>query len=221
MENSLNSNSRTKDYGKNKIIAASLFTLETAKSPGAIYGPFSDKIYISITVQRKLLNSVHTELLAITLALAMQNWGENFAKEWVKYRFLAMPANANSIANVQREWILRPCSHLVQIFVYVTIDAIVDAIEDANVVLEGLQILREPYCKTTGLIIFVSGQAIDKYYLPVIVPIGVTGNVLSFLVSGQILVNRQISGKWTDFWKMNTFLVSGHILVSGYILVSG
>ena len=212
MENSLNRNSRTKDYGKNKIIAASLLPLETAKSPGAIYGPFSDKIHISITVQRKLLNSVHTELLAITLALAMQNWGENF---------LAMPANANSIANVQREWILRPCSHLVQIFVYVTIDAIVDAIEDANVVLEGLQILREPYCKTTGLIIFVSGQAIDKYYLPVIVPIGVTGNVLSFLVSGQILVNRQISGKWTDFWKVNTFLVSGHILVSGYILVSG
>ena len=42
MENSLSSNSRTKDYGKNKIIAASLFTLETAKSPGAIYGPFSD-----------------------------------------------------------------------------------------------------------------------------------------------------------------------------------
>ena len=29
---------------------------------------------------------------------------------------------------------------------------------------------------------FFSGQEIDKYYLPVIVPVGVAGNVLSFLV---------------------------------------
>ena len=32
-------------------------------------------------------------------------------------------------------------------------------------------------------IIFVSGDFINKYYFPVFVPIGVTGNILSFLVS--------------------------------------
>ena len=29
----------------------------------------------------------------------MQKWVENFAKEWIEYPFLAMPANNNSIAN--------------------------------------------------------------------------------------------------------------------------
>ena len=33
----------------------------------------------------------------------MQKWVENFAKEWVEYPFLAMPTNANSIANAQCE----------------------------------------------------------------------------------------------------------------------
>ena len=56
------------------------------------------------------LNSVHTELLAIVSALAKQKWVENFAKEWVEYpSFLAMPANANSIANAQGEPILTLC----------------------------------------------------------------------------------------------------------------
>ena len=41
------------------------------------------------------LGPVHTELLAI----AMQKLVENFVKEWVKYPFLAMPANAIAIAN--------------------------------------------------------------------------------------------------------------------------
>ena len=51
------------------------------------------------------LSFVHTELLAIAiaLALAMQKWVENFAKEWVQYPFLAMPAKANSIGNAQYE----------------------------------------------------------------------------------------------------------------------
>ena len=49
------------------------------------------------------LSSVHTELLAI--ALAMQKWVEIFAKEWVP--FLAMPATANSIANAQCERTLK------------------------------------------------------------------------------------------------------------------
>ena len=48
------------------------------------------------------LESVHTELLAI----AMQKWVENFAKEPIKHPFLAMPANTHSIANAQCEWIL-------------------------------------------------------------------------------------------------------------------
>ena len=34
----------------------------------------------------RVLGPVHTELLAI--ALAMQKWVENFAKEWVEYPFL-------------------------------------------------------------------------------------------------------------------------------------
>ena len=46
-----------------------------------------------------VLSSVHTELLAI----AMQKWMENFAKEWVEYPFLAMPANAHSITSAQCE----------------------------------------------------------------------------------------------------------------------
>ena len=54
----------------------------------------------------KYLSSVHTDLLAIALALAMQTWVENFAKEWVEYPFSAMPANANSITNTQCEWTL-------------------------------------------------------------------------------------------------------------------
>ena len=33
---------------------------------------------------------------------------ENFAKEWVEYPFLAMLANANSIANTQCERTLNP-----------------------------------------------------------------------------------------------------------------
>ena len=41
------------------------------------------------------LSSVHTELLPI----AMQKWLENFAKEWVEYPFLAIPANVNGISN--------------------------------------------------------------------------------------------------------------------------
>ena len=49
------------------------------------------------------LSSVHTELLAI----AMQNWVENFAKDLVEYPFFAMYTNANSIANVQWERTLR------------------------------------------------------------------------------------------------------------------
>ena len=32
---------------------------------------------------------------------------DNFIKEWVEYPFLAMPANANSIANAQCEQTLR------------------------------------------------------------------------------------------------------------------
>ena len=44
---------------------------------------------------------VHTELLAI----AMQKWIENLAKEWVEYLFLAMPAK-NAMANAQCERIL-------------------------------------------------------------------------------------------------------------------
>ena len=31
--------------------------------------------------------------------------------------------------------------------------------------------------------IFISGDFINKYYFPVFVPIGITGNILSFLVS--------------------------------------
>ena len=49
------------------------------------------------------LSSVHIELLAI----AMQNWVENFAKAWVEYPFLAMPDNVNSIAYAQCERTLR------------------------------------------------------------------------------------------------------------------
>ena len=33
----------------------------------------------------------------------MQRWVDNFAREWVEYPFLAMPANTNAIANVQCE----------------------------------------------------------------------------------------------------------------------
>ena len=51
------------------------------------------------------LSSIHTELLAIALALAMQKWVKNFAKD--EYPFLAMPANADSIANAQCERILK------------------------------------------------------------------------------------------------------------------
>ena len=39
----------------------------------------------------------------IALALAIQKWVENFAKEWVEYPFLAMPAKANDVANAQYE----------------------------------------------------------------------------------------------------------------------
>ena len=51
---------------------------------------------------RAPLSSVHTKLLA----MAMQKWVKNFAKEYVQYPFLAMPANPNSIANAQCERIL-------------------------------------------------------------------------------------------------------------------
>ena len=33
------------------------------------------------------------------------------------------------------------------------------------------------------MLFFTKGDALDKYYLPVMAPIGVTGNILSFLVS--------------------------------------
>ena len=49
------------------------------------------------------MGSVHTELLPKALALAMQKWVEKFAKKWAEHPFLAMPANANSIANSQCE----------------------------------------------------------------------------------------------------------------------
>ena len=42
------------------------------------------------------VRSIHTELLATALESAMQTWVENFAKEWVEYLFLAIPANANA-----------------------------------------------------------------------------------------------------------------------------
>ena len=48
---------------------------------------------------RAPLSSVYIQLLAI----AIQKWVENLATEWVKYPFLAMPANPNSIANAQCE----------------------------------------------------------------------------------------------------------------------
>ena len=41
----------------------------------------------------------------------MQKWVENFAKDWIEYTFLAMPANANSIANTQCERNLRVKLH--------------------------------------------------------------------------------------------------------------
>ena len=37
----------------------------------------------------------------------MQKWVENFAKAWVEYPFLAMPAKANSITYAQCERTLR------------------------------------------------------------------------------------------------------------------
>ena len=40
-----------------------------------------------------VLGPVHTNLLAKTLVLAIQKWVENFAKEWIEYPFLAIPAN--------------------------------------------------------------------------------------------------------------------------------
>ena len=46
-------------------------------------------------------------MITTVLELAMRKWMENFAKKWVQYPFLAMPANANSIANAQCERTLR------------------------------------------------------------------------------------------------------------------
>ena len=67
----------------------------------------SDRKYIFCRIFKNktchILSSVHTELLAIALALAMQEWVENVAKECVEYPFLVMPSNANSIANAQCE----------------------------------------------------------------------------------------------------------------------
>ena len=60
-------------------------------------------MYVFWPVVSKPLGPIDTELLAIALALAMQKWVENFAKEWVEYPFLAMPADANTIANAQYE----------------------------------------------------------------------------------------------------------------------
>ena len=63
-----------------------------------------------------LLGPVYTDLLAKSLALVMQKWLENFAKEWVEYPFFAMPANTNNIANVRCERTLMMQHHFHESF---------------------------------------------------------------------------------------------------------
>ena len=64
-----------------------------------IVGPY---LYLVVCV-------VYAYNLALSDGVSVSD-AKNFTKEWVEYPFLAMPANANSIANAQCERTLTVCN---------------------------------------------------------------------------------------------------------------
>ena len=64
------------------------------------------------------------------------------------------------------------------------------------------------------IMVLLSGDFVNKYYFPVFVPIGVTGNILSFLVSTFEICEQQINSTiYYHYWHhMNQVIKKNCIL---------